>query len=216
MVAYFASSTLRSLLLVCYTLTPFWFRNQVLQSALQSFHHGNDLSEQGKYKKATRQFQQSIFLGRPIVLQLQKGDQSKSDNPYLALEWLTQTYVASSRAHLRLGDYPAARRDAWGACLLQPSNQAALQCLVQVCRLQKDKIGELSTLKMFLSALCVQQQEYTESGKYSLRDSHEEDENALVETEWDLLQLKTRIAQLQEELDETYSKQRNDTHVVHV
>lgn len=223
MVAFIVSSSLRSLLLVCYSLTPFWFRSEVLQSALQSFHKGNELAQEGKYTKAARQFQRGIFLGRPVVLQLQDQQQqfgssahsSIQDNPHLALEWLIQTYVASSQANMQLGDLEAARRDAWGACLLSHNNQAALQCMIEVCQLQKDKIGELSSLKMFLSSVYLQQQEYVESSSYSLMDDASEDDDMYaLETEWDLLQLKTRTAQLQEELDKKYTKQRNDTHVV--
>ncbi|KAL3916271.1 MAG: hypothetical protein SGILL_005251 [Bacillariaceae sp.] len=213
-------------------MTPFWFRNEALQSALQSFHRGNELAERGKYRKATLQFQQGIIQGKPIVLQLQqqqqqhqKEEESSSsntlldDNPYLALEWLAQTYVASSKAYIRMGDYDAARRDAWGACMLSPNNQNAIQCMITVCVKSGDAIGELSSLKMLLSAVYLQQQEYMESSSYSLLESGEDDdyddEDEFSETEWDLFTLKTRIAQLQEELAVKYNTpQRNDTHVV--
>ncbi|KAL3919222.1 MAG: hypothetical protein SGILL_003862 [Bacillariaceae sp.] len=224
MVAFFVSSSLRSILLVCYSLTPFWFRNEELKSALKSFHKGNELLQEGKYRKASRQFQRGIFLGRPIVLELQEklgqtDDTSRNDhrnditdNPFLALEWLTQAYLASSQTYIRLGDYDEARRDAWGACLLSNNNQAALKCMIEVCQRQNDKIGELSSLKMYLSAVLL---DHTESSSYSLIDSSQDDEDCdSLETVWDLAQLETRVKLLQEELDARYSKQRNDTHVV--
>ena len=217
---------LRSILLVCYSLTPFWFSNDKLKLALQSFHQGNELAQEGKYKQATRHFQRGIFLGRPTVIklqeqhrQLQTGTDSKDnkiiDNPHLALEWLLQTYLASARSNIHMGDYEAARRDAWGACLLLHSSQAALACMIEVCQLQHDKIGELSSLRMLLSAVYVQQQEDRASSSYSFLDSSAgDDDNVGIETKWNLQELETRIAQLQTELDATYSTQRNDTHLV--
>ena len=231
MVASFASSSLRSILLVCYSLTPFWFRDPVLKSALQSFHKGNELAQEGNHRQASKHFQEGLFLGRPVVVKLQEQQSRQSDpssgsdiidNPYLALEWLTMTYLASARSHIQLGDYEAARRDAWAASLLSHNNQAALACMIDVCQKQNDKIGELSSLKMFLSAVYVQQQEHMESSGYSFLDDGEfeedndddDDASDSFENEWDVAQLQTRIAQLKKELDETYRMQRNDTHVV--
>lgn len=230
-------SALRSLFL-CY-LVPFRFRNEVLQTALKAFHKGNELVQRGDFKAATSHFQQGIIMGRPVVLQLQQKLEeqqqqqsqkpsssyslknrpwkqqlpsiTEDDNPYLALEWLAQSYVASSQAHIRLGDLDAARRDAWGACLLTSHNKAALQCMLHICQSTDDAIGELSTLKMLRSAVYMHQQDYLESNVHvDMLLSEQEDDEVLDETERELLHLQTRISQLQYELDEKYQKRKNN------
>lgn len=113
-------------------------------------------------------------MGLPVVLQLQQQLEEEqqqrrilqnpvisggTDNPYLALEWLAQSYVASSEVYIRLGDSDAARRDAWSACLLTSytkssnNNKAALQCMLYICQSTNDDSGELSTSNMLRSAV---------------------------------------------------------------
>jgi len=228
MVALLVPYSLVRSLLFCYYLAPSRFRNEVLQTALQAFHKGNELVQSGDYKAATSHFQWGILIGRPVVLKLQEqletkenqpptsppgspwvesSDRFPDDNPYLALEWLAQSYVASSQAHILLGDFDAARRDAWGACLLSHNrNPHALECLLQVSVATGDAIGELSSLKMILTSVCLLQQEYLERKSSSMVEEVVDKE--LYETELKLQQLKSRIEQLQQELDEKYKKRK--------
>jgi hypothetical protein len=211
------------------SLVPFRFRNEVLQVALKAFHKGNELAQQGDYKAAASFLRQGIYMGRPIVLELQQHQRRQEavqvaveddeDNAHLALEWLAQSYVASSQAHLKLGDIDAARADAWGACLVSNNqSRAGLECMLQVCSETGDSIGELSSLKMLLSVVYLnqhplQQQRdnyrhaaFDELNSFEI-DQDDELEIDLGEDDWELLRIKTRIEQLQEELDKKYNRQ---------
>jgi hypothetical protein len=155
------------------------------------------------------QFRQGIHVGQPVVLELAENHdlvQMHHDDPSSALELLTQSYVASSEAHLQLGDLDSARKDAWFACMVTNNeHRAGLECMLQVCNVAGDRIGELCTLKLLLEQTKQEQrrrQQHADQDQDGVGNLHVESASWLTfDEDMELIQLSRRIAEVQRYLD---------------
>lgn len=189
-------------------LVPSFFRHEDLQTALSCYQKGNELAAKGEYKQATRHYHRGIHVSRPVVVELNENHdlpQLREDDPKSALEFLTQTYVASSQAHLQLGDLDAARKDAWAACLVSNNSfKAGLECMLDVATVAGDRIGELSTLKLLLEQTKDEQRRQNESVNQDhdgLGSGGSKDDDVFCDEDMVVIQLSRRIAEVQRFLD---------------
>lgn len=126
----------------------FSFQNERLENAAQLFPEATLLLKQEKYKESCDLYMQGIFLGRKVVQELQQEQNDSMDDPKLALDWMIESYIQCSKARIAMGDINTARSDAWAACSFSNNeNVDALLCMLTVCELQEDTMGQLQTLK---------------------------------------------------------------------
>ena len=214
-------------------LVPSFFRHEDLKTALSCYQLGNELAAKGQYRQAARKYREGIYVGRPVVQELTEnhdmihvtnhrnhdgggGDDNdhddhtarRNDDPSLALELLKHSYVASSDAHVQLGDLDTARKDAWAACLVTNNQDVdALECMLRCTLAADDRIGELCTLKLLL--------EETKAAKRRRQELDEQDKDGvgaatsfissssttLDDEDMHIIQLCRRIAEVQRYLD---------------